>query len=121
MNEPTTRTSADSTTQPETFAAHLDSWHAWQQEPWGRMRYSVVWHVLEQHLPALGAGLRILDVGGGDGQEALRLAQQGHHVTIVDYSAPMLAEATEAATRLGIEDHITCMRADATDLDSLDD
>jgi S-adenosylmethionine-dependent methyltransferase len=110
---------ADPTTDPETFANHLETWHAWQQEPWGRMRYSVVWHVLQQHLRPLGDRLRILDVGGGDGVEAVRLAGVGHHVTIADYSAPMLAEAMVAASRAGVADRVVTVEASADDLGSV--
>jgi S-adenosylmethionine-dependent methyltransferase len=48
---------------------------------------------------------RWLDVGAGQGQFALLLAGMGHHVTLVDISDEMLAEAKEAFTAAGLLDH----------------
>jgi SAM-dependent methyltransferase len=55
-------------------------------------------HLLELlHLPP---GARILDLCCGQGRHAVRLAQRGYRVTGLDYSAPLLALAREAASRL---------------------
>ena len=50
--------------------------------------------------------LRILDAGGGQGQFSLKLATQGHHVTLCDISSDMLAVAAENALSLGLEEQI---------------
>ena len=54
---------------------------------------------LGAHLPSPPA--RIVDVGGGAGQQSIPLAADGHEVTILDHSPEMLGEARR---RLGDED-----------------
>lgn len=103
-------------TDSSVFDRHLAAWRHWQQEPWGRLRYSVVWHVLQRHLPSMGASLRILDVGGGDGVESLRLAELGHNVVLVDFSRGMLAIAEEEAHARGIERRLTTIEAKIEEL-----
>jgi len=77
----------------------------------GEIRLAVLWADLEPVLADLmkdrTAPLRILDVGGGLGQLALRLAQQGHWVTVNDLSSVMLAGARERAQKAGLEQAIT--------------
>lgn len=80
------------------FEEHQAAWRAWQQSPWGRIRYRVVSETLRRTCAAVGHGkLRVLDVGGGDGADAIPLAAAGHEVTILDYSEPLLAQAHEQA------------------------
>lgn len=61
----------------------------------GRLRQLV----LQRDLAALAlpADTPVLDVGGGQGQLSLWLAQQGHPVVLTDISAEMLALASEQA------------------------
>jgi len=63
--------------------------------PKGRIRQQVLWHHLMQQLPALQTAppLNVLDAGCGLGQMAARLRDQGHHLTLCDVSAEMLAAA----------------------------
>ena len=63
------------------------------------VRHELVDHGLSEHLPGLPA--RIVDVGGGAGQQSIRLARRGYEVTILDPSAEMLDEARR---RLAHED-----------------
>ena len=72
------------------FETHQQAWRDYQQTPWARLRYAVVADTLARHL---SAGSRILDVGGGDGMDALTLQQAGYDVLVVDTSTAMLAEA----------------------------
>ena len=104
----------------QVFDRHLADWRAWQEEPWGRMRYSVAWHVLTRHLPP-GDALAVVDVGGGDGREAIGLARLGHRVTIVDLSEGMLALAADAADAAGVGDAITCVVGSADSLRGMAD
>ena len=73
---------------------------------------------LEEHLPldriGPARGLRILDVGCGDGVLATRLARSGARVTGIDDSAEMLAAARRRAkaASLGID----LVEGDAGDL-----
>ena len=42
----------------------------------------------------------VLDLGGGSGRVALPLAAEGHEITVLDASAPMLARGREQARRM---------------------
>ncbi|BCK53985.1 MULTISPECIES: class I SAM-dependent methyltransferase [Nocardia] len=97
------------------FDDKLGEFQQWQASPWGRLRYTVAMANLVRHLPA-ERGLEILDVGGGNGVEAVELARRGHHVTIADPSPQSLAEANTIASERGVRDHITTYPAD---IDSL--
>ena len=55
------------------------------------VRHELVDRALAEHLPDPPA--RIADVGGGAGQQSIRLAREGYEVTILDPSREMLAEA----------------------------
>ncbi|MGW1776508.1 class I SAM-dependent methyltransferase [Streptomyces sp. NPDC002104] len=102
---------------PEKFDAAMTTWQEWQDAPWGRLRYAIAEVNLARHLGGLGDGpLRVLDLAGGDGGDALRLAGRGHHVTIVDHAPAMLAAATERASAAGLTELLTCVRADVTAL-----
>lgn len=85
----------------DVFSERLAQWRAYTATPWGRIRYTVVEEVLRRQCDELGEGLRILDVGGGDGMDALPLALAGHEVTIVDPSESWLAEAKRRAEDAG--------------------
>lgn len=86
----------------DVFSDHLASWRDYVASPWGRIRYAVVEEVLRREAARLGTGLRVLDVGGGDGQDALPLARAGHDVTILDQSDSWLAAARGRATEAGV-------------------
>lgn len=85
----------------DVFSDKLAQWRAYTATPWGRIRYTVVEEVLRRQCADLGDGLRILDVGGGDGMDALPLALAGHDVTILDPSESWLAEAKRRAVEAG--------------------
>ena len=79
---------------------------------------NLITDALEEHLlldrigPA--RGLRILDVGCGDGVLATRLALAGARVTGIDASADMIAAARRGAKAAGVE--IDLVEGDAGDL-----
>ena len=83
------------------FSEQLAAWRDYTATPWARIRYDVVADVLRRQCADLGDGLRVLDVGGGDGMDAVPLAAAGHAVTIVDPSASWLAEAQRRAGEAG--------------------
>jgi S-adenosylmethionine-dependent methyltransferase len=60
----------------------------------GALRHALVSAQLDRHLPT--DPVSVVDVGGGAGHQALRLARAGHRVTLVDPSARMLDEARAA-------------------------
>ncbi|MDX3773022.1 methyltransferase domain-containing protein [Chromatiaceae bacterium AAb-1] len=67
----------------------------------GMLRQQVLLRDLSE-LPVLKQPQRILDVGAGQGQLALALAAQGHHVTLTDISAAMLQLAQQTAKERGL-------------------
>lgn len=109
----------DASAQPAVFDQHLQAWRDWQRAPWGRLRYAIVGAVLDHHVSQLGPSLRVIDVGGGDGTESLRLAAQGHSVTLVDYSTGMLDVARRAADEAGVADRLQTVYGDVADVDEL--
>jgi S-adenosylmethionine-dependent methyltransferase len=65
----------------------------------GKIRQAVLIRDLDEYLTDKSK-LRIIDIGGGQGQLALYLAELGHHVTITDISKEMLdVAATNADSR----------------------
>ncbi len=100
---------------PEMFEAALTTWREWQDSPWGRLRFTLAEVNLAKHIPPRS---RILDLAGADGGDAIRLAAQGHDVTIVDFAPAMLAAAQDRAKAHGVQ--VTCVEADATDMPDAD-
>ncbi|MCE7009816.1 class I SAM-dependent methyltransferase [Kibdelosporangium philippinense] len=84
----------------------MGDWQEWRESPWGRLRYSLAEANLARHLPA--GPLKILDLAGGDGGDAVRLAARGHDVTVVDRSTDMITKARASG--------LTCVTADVHDL-----
>jgi S-adenosylmethionine-dependent methyltransferase len=86
-------------------------------------RTAVVWEALERALDDPGAyyeqSARIVDVGGGTGGFAVRLAELGHRVTVVDPSPDALAALGRRAREVGVE--VTGLQGDLSDLSSLVD
>jgi S-adenosylmethionine-dependent methyltransferase len=94
---------------PAIFDDHVSAWLTYLETPWARVRYTVVASVLDRHIRELTDGsrpLRILDLGGGDGSDSVRLASAGHEVTIVDYSEAMLELAVQRARESGAQDRL---------------
>jgi len=77
------------------------------QKAKGEMRLSLLWHDLLLTLPFLEKrNLRILDIGGGAGHLARKLARLGHEVTICDVSQEMLDIAGKQNREKGLEKNI---------------
>jgi 2-polyprenyl-3-methyl-5-hydroxy-6-metoxy-1,4-benzoquinol methylase len=62
-------------------------------------RTSVVWEAL---LPSLDGSVDVLDIGGGTGGFAVRVAELGHRVSVVDPSPDALASLDRRARELGV-------------------
>ncbi|GAB7003741.1 methyltransferase [Nocardioides sp. AN3] len=67
----------------------------------GSARTAVVWDTLEPVLDT--APLDVLDIGGGTGGFAVRVAEMGHRVTVVDPSPDALASLARRAREVGVE------------------
>jgi S-adenosylmethionine-dependent methyltransferase len=95
----------------------MDRWRAEEHMPWGRLRRTMTQANLRRHIGA--TPLRILDAGGGNGLDSIPLAAAGHHVTIVDYSAAMLAEAARNATAAQAQERVMTRQAELLALPEL--
>ncbi len=67
----------------------------------GSVRTAVVWDALGPVLS--GAPCDVVDIGGGTGGFAVRVAQAGHRVTVVDPSPDALASLDRRAREIGVE------------------
>jgi S-adenosylmethionine-dependent methyltransferase len=65
-------------------------------------RTAVVWEALRPVLDA-GEPRDVLDIGGGTGGFAVRVAERGHRVSVVDPSPDALAALGRRARELGVE------------------
>jgi SAM-dependent methyltransferase len=65
----------------------------------GSTRDTVVWEALQPHLQ--GDPLDVVDIGGGTGGFAVRVAKQGHRVTVIDPSPDALAALDRRAREEG--------------------
>jgi S-adenosylmethionine-dependent methyltransferase len=79
----------------------------------GTARTAVVWDALQQ---ALDERARIVDIGGGTGGFAVRLAEVGHTVTVVDPSPDALAALGRRAAESDVRDRITGIQGDVDGL-----
>jgi S-adenosylmethionine-dependent methyltransferase len=99
------------------FETRLDAFQQWQATPWGRLRYTVTEANLLRHLE--DGPQRILDVAGGNGVEAVRLAARGHEVTLLDPAGAMLSSAKERAEACDVADRLHVVQASAQDAPEL--
>lgn len=74
----------------------------------GEIRLAVLWRDLDQMILSRGnSPLRVLDIGAGFSQIAIRLAKLGHQVVVNDLSEKMLEMARERAKAAGVAESIT--------------
>jgi ubiquinone/menaquinone biosynthesis C-methylase UbiE len=76
---------------------------------------AVTWHNIKKYLPRL-QGRKVLDIGGGTGNWALKLAKSGFEVTLADISQKMLDVAKRKADEAGFSNRIVFTREDICDL-----
>ncbi|TNM45123.1 methyltransferase domain-containing protein [Nocardioides albidus] len=82
------------------------------REQRGSVRTAVVWDALES---ALAGGPRdVVDLGGGTGGFAVRLAESGHRVRVVDPSPDALAALARRAREVELE--VSGLQGDVADL-----
>jgi S-adenosylmethionine-dependent methyltransferase len=84
----------------ERFDASIDEWLNYQSSNAGRLRTELLWRGLQPHLP--DQPCQVLDIGGGTGDLAEKLARAGHRVALMDYSPAMLHAAAERLRGLDV-------------------
>ena len=87
-------------------------------------RTAVVWHALREVLDAQHptSGERpaaVVDIGGGTGGFAVRVAELGHQVVVVDPSPDALAILARRADESGVADRVTGRQGDLASLPDL--
>lgn len=82
------------------------------------LRSAVVWDAVRAVLDAR-PGQRVLDIGGGTGGLAVRVAGLGHDVTVVDPSPDALAALARRAHDDGVVDRVTAVQGDLDTLPEL--
>jgi S-adenosylmethionine-dependent methyltransferase len=106
----------------ERFQSCANKYAAYLETPEGRLRSDLAFANLQDFLPPQAkAPLCALDLGGGTGATAIRLAQLGIHVTLLDSSPAMLDIAKRAAREAGVTEKVVLREGDATQLASLFD
>ncbi|WP_432493156.1 methyltransferase domain-containing protein [Kineococcus gypseus] len=86
---------------------------------------TVLWDGVQQLLAdAHGAGgadgpLSVVDVGGGTGGLAVRVAALGHRVVVVDPSPDALAALQRRTAEAGLSERVRAVQGDATELAAL--
>src|SRR6266436_4504574 len=103
----------------ERFRTGAAKYAAYLETPEGRLRLDLAFANLQDFLPQATSSLRVLDRGGDTGANAVRLAQLGVHVTLLDGSLPMLEFAERAAQEAGVSERITLKQGDAAQLENL--
>jgi SAM-dependent methyltransferase len=82
-------------------------------------RTAVVWEACRERLASGGAGQTVLDIGGGTGGFAVRVAELGHHVTVVDPSPDALAALDRRARESNVAELVTGIQGDLAGLTDL--
>jgi S-adenosylmethionine-dependent methyltransferase len=81
----------------------------------GAARTAVVWNALRPVLES-GVTTEVLDIGGGTGGFAVRVAELGHRVVVVDPSPDALAALDRRARERGVADRVVGQQGDSTSL-----
>jgi len=101
------------------FEADAGRYAAYLTTPEGRLRADLPFANLQEFLPTSSPPkvLNALDLGAGTGAAAVRLAQLGMHVTLLDSSARMLELAEHAINEAAVGDQVVVRLGDASQLD----
>ncbi|MEO5708276.1 MAG: methyltransferase domain-containing protein [Nocardioidaceae bacterium] len=84
-------------------------------------RTAVVWHALREVLETRYADrpAAVVDIGGGTGGLAVRVAELGHQVVVVDPSPDALATLARRADESGVADRVTGRQGDLATVSDL--
>ena len=107
------------TNAAERFRGGAAQYAAYLETPEGRLRLDLAFANLQEFLSQATGSLRALDLGCGTGAFALRLAQLGYHVTLLDSSRPMLDFAERNAREAGLSGKIALADGDAAEVANL--
>jgi len=105
--------------ESERFQSGAEKYAAYVATPEGRLRLDIAFANLLEFLPRVKGSLRALDLGCGTGATAVRLAQLGLHVTLLDSSPAMLDIATRAARQAGVTDKLAVTHGDVAQVADL--
>ncbi len=101
----------------ERFQSGANQYALYLETPAGQLRSDLAFANLQDSLPLQATpSLCALDVGGGTGATAVRLARLGIHVTLLDSSPEMLDIAKRKANEAGVTDKIILREGDAARL-----
>jgi len=104
----------------ERFQSGANKYAAYLETPEGRLRSDLAFANLHDFLPLQAKEpLCALDLGGGTGAAAVRLARLGMHVTVLDCSPAMLDITRRAAHEAGVAEKIALKHGEAAQLASL--
>jgi S-adenosylmethionine-dependent methyltransferase len=115
MNE----TTANNDDGFERFRTGAAKYAAYLETPEGRLRLDLAFANLQDFLPQATRSLLALDIGGGTGAMAVRLARLGLHVTLLDASEAMLDFAKRTAREVGGTEKIALIHGDASQFANL--
>ena len=96
------------------FQESADKYAAYLETIEGRLRLDLTVATVEEFLPPLPSTkpLRALDLGGGTGAAAVKLARRGVEVTLLDSSLAMLNMAERTALKADIGDKVVLQHGD---------
>jgi S-adenosylmethionine-dependent methyltransferase len=103
----------------ERFQREADKYATYLETPEGRLRIDLAFANLRESLPEVTQARHALDLGGGTGAIAVRLARLGFKVTLLDASQAMLDFAKRAAHDAGVAESIALKQGDAGQLATL--
>jgi len=103
----------------ERFLTGAAQYAAYLETPEGRLRLDLTFANVQEFLPQATRGLRALDLGAGTGAFAVRLAQLGFHVTLLDASSEMLNIAQHTALEARVAERIALTHGEAGQLANL--
>jgi S-adenosylmethionine-dependent methyltransferase len=106
-------------TSDERFLSGAAQYAAYLETREGRLRLDLAFANVQEFLPQATRGLRALDLGAGTGALAVRLAQLGFHVTLLDASSQMLDIAQHTAVEAGVAERIALTHGEAGQLANL--
>ncbi len=89
----------------DAFAHLVGDMREFKDLPWGRLQYGTARMNIARYLGE--PPRRVLDVGGGNGENSIHYAGLGHDVTLFDGSESMIEAAMKLAEEQGASDRLT--------------